>query len=67
MHHIKKLHPNFQYLFLNFKICNFVTKKTFPKKKKKLDLYLMKIHISFVFKKKSDLKIQINFFNLEKI
>ena len=38
--HIKKLQPNFQSLLLNFKICNFVTKKTFSKKS---DLYLMKI------------------------
>ena len=35
-------------LFLmNFKICTFITKKTL--KKKKLDLYLMKIQISFEF------------------
>ena len=44
--HIKKLQPNFQSLLLNFKICNFVTKKTFSKKS---DMYLMKIQISFEF------------------
>ena len=60
--HIKKLQPNFQSLLLNFKIYNFVTKKLFFGKKS--DLYLMKIHISFVFRKKSDLylmKIHISF------
>ena len=62
MHHIlKKLQPNFLFLLLNFKICNFVTKKTFPE----IDLYLMKIQISFeFFKKELDLylmKKQIRF------
>ena len=48
MHHIhkKKIQPNFQFLLLNFKTYNFITKKTFLKKP---DLYLMKIQISFVF------------------
>ena len=66
--HIKNLQPNFQSLLLNFKIYNFVTKKLFFGKKS--DLYLMKIHISFVFRKKSDLylmKIHISFGFREKI
>ena len=68
--HIKKLQPNFQSLLLNFKICNFVTKKTIFGKK--LDLYLMKIQISFVFRKKKKLdlylmKIQISHGFREKI
>ena len=43
----KRLQPNFQFLLLNFKTCNFVTKKTFFLKK--IRLYLTKIHISFEF------------------
>ena len=58
--HIKNLQPNFQSLLLNFKIYNFVTKKLFFGKKS--DLYLMKIHISFVFNENTD-----KFLCLEKI
>ena len=45
--HIKKLQPKFQSILLNFKICNFVIKKTFSKKK----MYLMKIQKSLCVKK----------------
>ena len=77
--HIKKLQPKFQSILLNFKICNFVIKKTFSKKKmylmkiqkslcvkKKLDLYLMEIKINFCVKKIISEKYRLDF-ELKKI
>ena len=45
----KKQQPNFQFLLLNFKTYNFISKKTFLKKS---DLYLRKIQICFMYIKK---------------
>ena len=60
--HIKKKKLNLT-LNSSLKISKsaFYNKENFSEKKKKSNLYLMKIQISFVLIKISNLKIQINF------